>query len=143
LWAHHYLNRIKPTHFHQCKYFVFYLAYKTIFDDNKDPMPSSFIGFCVSMGFMSSFFSLLHFLYLIMFMFYTIFLFRFSLKKSKFLYILESDAFWRILHAFVILISVLLTIFFYLEDFMGLNFYGLCGVTQTRKLDWNIILPII
>lgn len=106
-------------------------------------MPYSFIGFCLSMGFMSSFFSLLHFLYLIMFMFHTIFLFRFSLKKSKSCYILESEAFWRILHAFVILISVLITIFLYLEDFMGLNFYGLCGVTQTRKVGWNIIFPII
>lgn len=56
-------------------------VYRTIYSD-LNPMPSSFVGFCVAMGFYSSFFSLLHFMYLIMFMFYTIFLFRFSLKKS-------------------------------------------------------------
>lgn len=47
------------------------------------------------------------------------------------------------LHAFVITASFALTIFFYFEDFMGLNFYGLCGLTATRRLSWNLTLPIM
>lgn len=51
--------------------------------------------------------------------------------------------FWGMLHAFVIVTSFGLTIFFYFEDFMGLNFYGLCGLTPTRRLSWNLTLPAL
>jgi hypothetical protein len=66
-------------------------VYRTINTYN-EPMPNSFIGFCLSMCLGYSFFSLLHFMYLVMFMFYTIFIFRFSLKKSIYfiLYCIES-----------------------------------------------------
>lgn len=49
-------------------------------------MPDSFVGFCSTMGFISAFFSLLHFMYLILFMFHTVFIFRFTLKKSNYIY---------------------------------------------------------
>lgn len=61
----------------------FMLVYRIIFSAN-EPMPPSFIPFCLSMSFIETFFSMLHFMYLILFMFHTIFLFRFSLKKSTF-----------------------------------------------------------
>lgn len=38
------------------------------------------------------------------------------------------------LHVFVITSSIGITIFFYFYDFMGLNFYGICGVTATRRV---------
>lgn len=62
--------------------------------DYNQPMPSSFVPFCLIMCFVYSFFSLNHFMYLVMFMFYTIFIFRFSLKKSNINFMLRI---WSIL----------------------------------------------
>ena len=45
------------------------------------------------------------------------------------------------LHVFVIGICIFITIFLFFEDFMGLNFYGLCSLTPTRKTTFNLILP--
>ena len=42
---------------------------------------------------------------------------------------------------FVIGICIFITIFLFFEDFMGLNFYGLCSLTPTRKTTFNLILP--
>lgn len=45
------------------------------------------------------------------------------------------------LHVFVIIISLVLNILFFIEDFVGLNFYGFCGFTSTRRLNFNYSLP--
>ena len=54
---------------------------------------------------------------------------------------LESEGFWRILHLAIIIVSLLLTVFVWLDDFIGLSYNGLCGITLTRKPRLNIALP--
>lgn len=44
---------------------------------------------------------------------------------------------------FVVASSIGLTIFFYFYGFMGLNFYGLCGMTATRKMPYSPTMPSI
>ncbi len=105
-------------------------------------MPNCFVGFCMTMAIFGTVFTIIHFMYLVMFMFYTIFVFRFSLKKSISSIILESELFWNTLHVIVIMISLIITLFFFLINMMGLNFYGLCALTDVRNGNDNIGMPI-
>ena len=41
----------------------------------------------------------------------------------------------------MILLSILLTVFLWLDDFIGLNYDGLCGMSLTRRPRLNIALP--
>ena len=113
----------------------------TVNNQYQPTMPSDFVPFCMTIATITGFFVIVHTLYLLLFLLYVIFLFRFSLKKSKIYLIPESQTFWRVLHLGIILVSAAITGALWLEDFLGLNSTGLCGISLARKSRWNIVLP--
>lgn len=66
----------------------------------------------------------------------------FQPKKKQISIYIESEFFWNTLHGIVVMISIVITLFFFLMDMMGLNFYGLCSLTNVRITNNTIGLPI-
>lgn len=54
-------------------------------------------------------------------------------RKVSNRYYLETNAFWRLLHMFAFLVCLGFVTFLFLEDFIGLNLFGFCGITALFK----------
>jgi len=115
------------------------LVYYTVEDAN-GPMPASFPDFCSTNSIIMSFIDFLHMEFLVLFPFYIIYVLRFTLKTSTYIYNKETKI-WKIIYVTTIVFALTVTYVFWYFDFLGLNIYGLCGVTFIRQPAVKIYVP--
>jgi hypothetical protein len=63
--------------------------------------------------------------------------------ESRYLGLNEGAKMWKFVYAIVFIVTSISTFFLWQEGFLGLNIYGLCGVTFMRQPNTSVALPVI
>ena len=55
----------------------------------------------------------------------------------------ESETFWNVIQASIVIISLLFTLVMWLENFISIDYDGLCGLTVTDNATEDIVYPCL